>query len=90
MKYRPKPIEIEAVQYKGYNNQELKDFVDSTGWDVDFYSGHRGALLSPTATWPEAPRFEMWDYIVKHTHQKALDFQIVPELDFLMIYEKAE
>ena len=58
MKYRTKPFEIEAVQWKGYNVSEIKNFVGKTE------NGEDGFLLPDeiTGVWDDP---HVWDYLQK-------------------------
>lgn len=58
MKYRTKPFEIEAVQWKGYNVSEIKNFVGKNEFGED-------AFLLPDeilGVWDDP---HVWDYLQK-------------------------
>lgn len=59
MKFRTKPFTIEAVQWKGHNVQEIKDF---TGWDED--RGEDNFLL-PDEVWGNWDDPHIYDYLHK-------------------------
>lgn len=58
-KYTTKPFQIEAVQWKGHNVQEIKDF---TGHDTE--RGEDNFLL-PDEIWGVWDDPHVWDYLQK-------------------------
>jgi hypothetical protein len=80
MKYRKKPVVIDAIQWNGENLEEVKDFFDGTAWG---YSVDTIAIPTLEGTM-EASK---GDYIIKGI--KGEFYPCKPDI-FEATYEKAD
>jgi hypothetical protein len=92
MKYRKKPVVIDAIQWTGFNPDEIKEFVgkkcDIEYYDAAYEAGVMGILATITIHTLEGNmRADKGDYIIKGV--KGEFYPCKPDV-FEQTYEKAE
>ncbi|MDD5358233.1 MAG: hypothetical protein PHX80_03750 [Candidatus Nanoarchaeia archaeon] len=86
MKYRKKPVVIEAVQWTGLNEPEVVSFCSAAYWDGELpINAENGVLIIKTLEGQMAASFG--DYIIKGV--KGEFYPCKPDI-FEATYEKVE
>lgn len=87
MKYIKKPVEVEAIQLKEENLNEVKKFIGKEGQRIEWYKHEYDFLgdINPQGIFmPYDKIAKMGDYIVKELDGR---FYPIPEKLFLETYE---
>mgnify|MGYP006404989845 FL=1 len=95
MKYRKKPVEIEALKWTGLNHRDMHDFLggnpneymraDGDNFHID-YSKCNGGLVIKTSEGDMAAN--LGDYIIKEPFDKERGYYPCKPDVFKMTYEK--
>ncbi len=85
MKYRKKPVEIEAVEWNGANHLITETFMKGSGASIDYSEYQLGVIKIPTLEGVMDAR--VGDYIIKGV--KGEFYPCKPDI-FKLTYEKVE
>lgn len=83
-KYKRKPIEVEAVQYLGFNVEEIEDFINSRVFRYHSNENDSGSLIGTMLHGDIITKICLGDYIVKDTSGEIYIYE--PSM-FKLLYE---
>ena len=83
-KYKRKPIEVEAVQYLGFNVEEIEDFINSKVFHYHSNENYSGSLIGTMLHGNIITKICPGDYIVKDTNGEIYIYE--PSM-FKLTYE---
>ena len=84
MKYRKKPVEVEAVQWTGSNVQEIHKFA-GRAWKVQTLSDGKAIAIDTLSGWVVADRPKWW--FIKMLGGLVISMN---DIDFATTYEPVE
>ena len=87
MKYRKKPVIVEAIQYTGKNYDEIAEWITGLSDNKDILSIHDNGTYIRIQTLTDPIRLDYTDWIIRGTKNKI--YSCGPEI-FKATYEKVE